>query len=88
MRFEIGIPVVSQVCLPLAMLQCNGKDVSWSHIVKLYERDSATGMGLHLLPRVKFEHIRLTSFSKMRVDLAAQVGDSLCVNASSILRLT
>ena len=30
-------------------------------------------MGLSLLPKLKFEHVHLTSFSKMRVDLAAQV---------------
>ena len=29
--------------------------------------------GLALLPKLKYEHIYLTSFSKMRVDLAAQV---------------
>ena len=26
-----------------------------------------------MVPKLKFEHIHLTSFSKMRVDLAAQV---------------
>ena len=31
----------------------------------------------NLVPKLKFEHVRLTSFSKMRVDLAAQVGISL-----------
>ena len=29
--------------------------------------------GLTLLPKLKREHIQLTSYSKMRVDLAAQV---------------
>lgn len=29
--------------------------------------------GLSLLPKLKYEHIYLTSFSKMRVNLAAQV---------------
>ena len=29
--------------------------------------------GLSLLPKLTFEHVILTSFSKMRVDLAAQV---------------
>ena len=29
--------------------------------------------GLSLIPKVKYEHIYLTSFSKMRVELAAQV---------------
>lgn len=31
------------------------------------------GLGLRLLPKLKYEHLHLTSFSKMRVDLAAQV---------------
>ena len=29
--------------------------------------------GLSLIPKVKYEHIYLTSFSKIQVDLAAQV---------------
>ena len=29
--------------------------------------------GLSLVPKLKFEHISLGSFAKMRVDLAAQV---------------
>ena len=36
-------------------------------------------VGLSLIPKLKFEHIHLTSFSKMRVDLAAQVGVILIV---------
>lgn len=41
--------------------------------MRLYEDDRKPGVGLCLLPKLKFEHIKLTSFSKMRVDLAAQV---------------
>ena len=41
--------------------------------MKLYNEDTKSGMGLRMLPKLKFEHIHLTSFSKMRVDLAAQV---------------
>lgn len=33
--------------------------------------------GLCLVPKIKYEHIYLNSFSKMRVDLAAQVGHNL-----------
>lgn len=29
--------------------------------------------GLCLVPKIKYEHVNLTNFSKMRVDLAAQV---------------
>ena len=39
----------------------------------LYSRDTDPGMGVRLIPKIKMEHIKLTSFSKMRVDLAAQV---------------
>lgn len=39
---------------------------------KLY-RLQRSPTGTSLVPKLKFEHIALTSFSKMRVDLAAQV---------------
>ena len=39
--------------------------------MKLYLKSS--GSGLSIVPKLKYEHIYLTSFSKMRVDLAAQV---------------
>ena len=57
-------------------LQCNGKVIDWQHLVSLYK--SGTGadkvaLGLSLIPKLKYEHIYLTSYSKMRVDLAAQV---------------
>ena len=32
---------------------------------------------MRLVPKLKFEHVKLTSYSKMRVDLVAQV----CFNA-------
>ena len=40
----------------------------------LYHRDTGKeAVGLRLVPKLKFEHVHLNSFSKMRVDLAAQV---------------
>ena len=51
----------------------NGKNISWSHLTTVYEVDTAPGKGVRMIPKVKPEHIKLTSFSKMRVDLAAQV---------------
>ena len=43
----------------------------------LYHRHRGDGVtpdsGLSILHNIKFEHIKLTSYSKMRVDLAAQV---------------
>ena len=44
--------------------------------MKLYWRNPDTP-GLTLLPKLKCEHINLSSFSKMRVDLAAQVSNSI-----------
>lgn len=41
--------------------------------MQLYENDKGKGSGLAMVPKLKFEHINLTPFSKMRVDLAAQV---------------
>lgn len=38
-----------------------------------YEQDTSREMGVQYVPKLKFEHINLTSYSKMRVDLAAQV---------------
>ena len=57
----------------IAACQNQGKDISWQHLVDLYNRDQGKGTGLMLCPKLKFEHIYLTSFSKMRVDLAVQV---------------
>lgn len=57
--------------------QNKGKVISWDHIEDLYKLDSgacgSATAGLCLVPKLKYEHIHLTSFSKMRVDLAAQV---------------
>lgn len=56
----------------ITYMQCNGKEISWTHLMTLYERNRSDS-GLVLCPKLKFEHLNLTSFSKMRVDLAAQV---------------
>ena len=52
------------------------KSISWRHLELLYLRNSGAHHevpGLSLVPKLKYEHINLTNFSKMRVDLAAQV---------------
>lgn len=41
--------------------------------MSLYKRDAGRATGMALIPKLKYEHIFLTSFAKMRVDLAAQV---------------
>ena len=57
-------------------LQNNGKNISWKHLMKLYttaQDPSKHASGLSILPKLKYEHVYLTSFSKMHVDPAAQV---------------
>ena len=47
--------------------------------MNLYKTNRATeNPGLALLPKLKYEHVYLTSYSKMRVDLAAQVITAMC----------
>ena len=60
----------------LFFLQINGKDISWKHLVRAYEANrgrTTESAGLWLLNKVKFQHVFLTPYSRMRVDLAAQV---------------
>ena len=58
------------------MLQCKGKEIRWSHLIKLYyDNRSKQAPGMALLTQLKYEHIYLTSYSKMRVDLAVQVNN-------------
>lgn len=38
---------------------------------QLYDVTESTGLAT--LPKLKYEHVHLTNFSKMRVDLAAEV---------------
>ena len=53
--------------------------------MQLYQQNSGLitpTPGLTLLPKLKYEHVHLSNFSKMRVDLAAQVSLStkiICV---------
>ena len=61
----------------------NGKKITSKHIISLYDKTrSAAVPGLTILPKLRHEHVYLTNFSKMRVDLAAQV--STCVGNLSI----
>ena len=56
--------------------QCDGKEISWRHLEDLYRRNRGE-TGLVLVLKLNYEHVRLTSFSKMRVDLATQVSTLL-----------
>ncbi len=53
----------------------------WSHLVSLYDHDRGKATGLAMVPKLKYELIHLTSFSKIRVDLAAQVSTSVLTYA-------
>ncbi len=53
--------------------QCKGKDILWSQLKLLYMKNrSQDTPGLALIPKLKYEHVELSSFSKMRV---AQVSE-------------
>ena len=49
----------------------DGKFLTWKHISKLFIDD--LDCGLHLVPKITDDHIRLTPFSVMNVRLATQV---------------
>ena len=48
----------------------DGKYILWQHIAQLFYED--TDNGLKLLPKLSQDHIKLNSYSVMRVNLAAQ----------------
>ena len=57
-----------------------GKYVVWQHIIQIYNEGQENG--LKILPRIISDHIKLTSYSVMRVNLATQV---LSSTMSSVL---
>ena len=62
--------------LPFLCFTVNGQGITWQHICDLVDKiynTSIASHGLSLVPKLKQEHINLTSYSRMRVDLAAQV---------------
>ena len=48
-----------------------GKNLLWEHFARIYHMDSENS--LKLLPKVTYDHIKLTPYSKMRVSLAVQI---------------
>ena len=54
------------------LVQKDGKHISWTHLVKLYDQNSAAS-GLTFNMKLKREHVFLNSYSRMRVNLAVQV---------------
>ena len=67
--------------LPLRYMWNDGLYILWQHIAQLYFQDAESG--LKLLPRITFDHIKLSSYSTMRVNLAAQV---LSATVASVIR--
>ena len=49
----------------------DGLHILWSHIADIFKEDQTCG--LHLLPKLLYDHIKLSSYSVMNVKLAAQV---------------
>ena len=49
----------------------DGQYLLWQHITEIFYHD--VDNGLKLLPRLSYEHVNLTPYSVMRVNLAAQV---------------
>ena len=45
--------------------------IIWNHIADIFYEDQECG--LHILPKLSYEHIKLTPYSIMNVKLAAQV---------------
>ena len=65
---------VSRSTHVVAIVEVTSSTEQWLHIlVDLFERDAGKASGLRMVPKLKMEHIQLTPFSKMCVDLAAQV---------------
>ena len=50
----------------------NGKHILWEHLCHLHAYTQAES-GLYVGHRLTYEHVHLTSYSKMKVNLAAQV---------------
>lgn len=63
---------ISSVVHVQLFMQINGKHILWSHLISLYESSRAES-GLYIGHKLKLEHIKLTSYSRMSVSLAAQV---------------
>ena len=59
----------------------NGNYILWQHIATMFYQD--VDNGLKLLPKLTYEHINLTSYSVMRVNLAAQV---LSASVAAVLK--
>ena len=67
-------------------MQINRKDISWQHLRTLYDAKMSLAErseGLFLLKKLSKEHLDLTSFSRMRVNLATEARDRNGLHSSS-----
>ena len=62
---------ITCTCL-FVLLQKDGRHISWKHLVNLYQHNR-TESGMALVKKIKYDHIYLTSYSRIKVNLAAQV---------------
>ena len=56
----------------------NGREIKWHHVVDLYKRNAGKNTetpGLCIAHKLKYEHMKLTNFSKMRVYRSCCPGD-------------
>lgn len=48
-------------------------NMTWQHIIHVYNICTANGLGMNYVDKLTIKHIELTSYSKMKVNLATQV---------------
>ncbi len=65
-------------------LQRNGQSISWIHVEHLYLTETETTGGVRLCPKITRDHLWLTSYSRMRVYLAAQVSEIVHGTATAL----
>ena len=56
--------------------QVEGHEIKWYHLIMLYEKTQCKS-GLYIGNKLKLDHMKLNSYSRMNVRLAAQVGGLL-----------
>lgn len=67
--------------------QINGKRILWQQLRGLYDAKLSLlkrSKGLFLLKKLSKEHLDLTSYSRMRVDLAAEVSNTILVCCAGV----
>ncbi|XP_030833255.1 uncharacterized protein LOC105444767 isoform X2 [Strongylocentrotus purpuratus] len=65
-------------------LKFRGLDISWKHILDVYEWDFSSPSSLRMLHKLTEEHLHLTPALRMKVKLAAQVLSSTVANALKV----